>query len=97
MRIVVRPRPSTYSITTDSTPMRTRRYCPAITSPSRPRIVVRQSLNAATLPTFGTSIHPMYFSGIGGGGGGPISAGGGGGGTAAPRDGAGGGGGGGFT
>jgi len=41
-------------------------------SPSLPRMVVRQSLNAATLPTPGTpSTSPMYFSVIGGGGGGP--------------------------
>jgi hypothetical protein len=41
-------------------------------SPSRARIVVRQSLKPATFPCPGTpSSNPMYFNGIGGGCGGP--------------------------
>ena len=77
-RIVVRPLPSTYSMTTDSTPIFTRRYWPAMMSPSCARIVLRQSLNAASLiPPFSSS-NPMYFNGMGGGGGGgggPLSTG----------------------
>ena len=55
-------------------PIRTRRYCPAMMSPSWPRMVVRQSLKAASLTPPFSSSNPMYFSGIGGGGGGPSVA-----------------------
>ena len=50
--------------------MWTSRYWPATISPSRPCIVTRQSLKAASLPPPLSSMIPMNFNGIFGGGGG---------------------------
>ena len=69
--IVCRPLPSGYSMTTDSTPIRTIRYRPRTISAFAP--VERHPLPSGKRCIFLAALHrsvPMNFNGIGGGGGG---------------------------